>query len=128
MLGKSIDLVAAHGDFSPWNTRLDRGVAGVFDWEYAADEQFPIFDPIHFVLMPMALKSEPLAKIIGAMQRTLCLCRQWLGEARCYRSEAQVLAYLANLCTLYIWADRGGRSLHPTLMSYARVIDHLLAG
>jgi Phosphotransferase enzyme family len=128
MLGQPIDLVAAHGDFNPWNTRLDRGVARVFDWEYADDEQFPLFDPLHFALMPMALKSRPMAKIIWEMQRTICLCRQGLGEERCYQSEIQALAYLTNLCTLYIWADRGEHNLHPTLMSYAQVIDHLLAG
>lgn len=125
--GAPILLVAAHNDFTPWNMRLERGVAKVFDWEYADYEQFPLFDPLHFVLAPMALKSESTAKIIQKMHETLHMCQQWLGEERCYKGETQALAYLINLCTLYLWADRGKRNLHPTLVSYAHMIDFLNA-
>jgi hypothetical protein len=125
--GAPILLVAAHNDFTPWNIRLERGVAKVFDWEYADYEQLPLFDPFHFVLAPMALKSESTAKIIQKMHETLHMCQQWLGEERCYKGETQALAYLINLCTLYLWADRGKRNSHPTLVSYAHVIDCLNA-
>ena len=123
--GSPVLLVAAHNDFTPWNIRVERGVARVFDWEYADYEQFPLFDPLHFSLAPMALKSGRLIKIIRRMQETLHLCHRGLGEERCYAAEAQALAYFINLCTLYLWADRGKRNLHPTLVSYARIIDHM---
>jgi hypothetical protein len=118
-------LVAAHNDFTPWNIRVERGVARVFDWEYADYEQFPLFDPLHFSLAPMALKSASRIKIIQKMHETLQLFHRWLGEERCYAAEAQALAYFINLCTLYLWADRGERNLHPTLVSYAQIIDHM---
>ena len=47
-------LVAAHTIHS-----LEHSTNGnarcVFDWEYAAEEQLPLFDCLHFVLLPMAL-------------------------------------------------------------------------
>jgi hypothetical protein len=123
--GVPILLVAAHNDFTPWNIRVEHGVAGVFDWEYADYEQFPLFDPLHFSLAPSALRSEPLSTILRKMQETMDLCEQWLGKERCYKAETQALAYFINLCTLYLWADGGKRNSHPTLVSYAQVIDHL---
>ena len=125
LTGQSVLLVAAHNDFAPWNVRVQHNVAYVFDWEYAAHEQLPLFDPLHFALMPMALKSEPPVKIIRYMHETLQLCRHWFGEARCHKAEIQALAYFVNLCTLYLWADRGQSTTHPVLVSYAHIIDHI---
>lgn len=125
LAGAPIPFVAAHNDFTPWNIRTERGVAKVFDWEYADDEQLPLFDPLHFVLAPMALHGEPTVKIIRKMDETLQLCRQWFGKERCYKPETQALAYFVNLCTLYLWADRGTHNSHPTVVSYAQVIDSI---
>ena len=123
--GAPILLVAAHNDFTPWNVRLERGVAKVFDWEYADSEQLPLFDPLHFVLSPMALRSEPPRKLRRKMQDTVKQCQQLLGEGMCADPETQALAYLINLCTLYIWADRGKHNSHPTLVCYAQIIDQM---
>ena len=125
LAGQPVLLVAAHNDFAPWNVRVQHNVAYVFDWEYAAHEQLPLFDPLHFVLMPMALKSAQPVRIIRYMHETLQLCRQWFGEARCYKAEIQALAYCVNLCTLYLWADRGQSTAHPALASYAQIIDYI---
>ena len=124
--GAPIVLVAAHNDFTRWNIRVERDVAKVFDWEYADYEQLPLFDPLHFALAPMALRSEPSAKLICKMQETVGLCQQSLGSDRCYEPETQALAYMINFCTLYLWADRGSRNSHPSLVSYARVIDSIV--
>ena len=112
---------------APWNIPSSRAqfIAYVCDWEYAADEQFPLFDPLHFALMPMALKREPPARIMLTMNRTVQLCRDQFGEDRCYQAETQSLAYFVNLCTLYLWADRGQSTTHPALASYAHIIDHI---
>ena len=123
--GAPILLVAAHNDFTPWNVRLERGVAKVFDWEYADSEQLPLFDPLHFVLMPMALNSQPTIKMVQMMEATLQRCQTWMGPERCYEDKAQALAYLLNLCTLYHWGARGEINSHPAFDSYARMIDHL---
>lgn len=117
--------VAAHNDFTPWNVRVQHNVLSAFDWEYAANEQLPLFDPLHFALMPMASKNRTASAIIDAMHKTILLCSQRLGSQVCYKPEIQSLAYFVNLCTLYLWADRGKCTLHPALVNYASVIDHI---
>jgi Phosphotransferase enzyme family len=120
-----IVLVAAHNDFTPWNIRVERGIVRVFDWEYADYEQLPLFDPLHFALMPMALRRRPMAIIVRRMRQTLQLCEHWFGKESCRAAEIQLLAYCVNLCTLYLWADRGDCTLHPVVASYARLIDYI---
>lgn len=119
--------VAAHNDFTPWNIRLVNGRACVFDWEFAAHEQLPLFDPLHFAVSPLALEGKPVAEVLSAMDETVRQCRLSLGEESCSQPEIQALAYLVNLCTLYQWADRGTRNAHPTLVSYAGIIDSMIA-
>jgi hypothetical protein len=125
LCGAPIQMVAAHNDFTQWNIRVKRGVARVFDWEYADHEQLPLFDALHFALAPLALQGEPPGKLLRKLQETVKLCGQWLGEDKCYEPETQALAYLVNLCTLYLWADRGRQNSHPSLVSYAQVIDSI---
>jgi hypothetical protein len=123
--GKPILLVAAHNDFTAWNIRVERGVARVFDWEYADHEQLPLFDPLHFVLMPMVLKRRSAVSMVENMDKAMRMCRQWLGEEYCYDEHTQALAYLMNLCTLYLWSERGKSDSDMVLESYAALIDRL---
>jgi hypothetical protein len=123
--GAPILLVTSHNDFTPWNVRMERGVAKVFDWEYADSEQLPLFDPLHFVLLPMALSRQPTARMIQTMEMTFQQCRTWIGSERCYEAKAQALAYLLNLCTLYLWSVRGTGISDPVVDSYGNLIDHL---
>jgi hypothetical protein len=37
-----------HGDFAPWNTRLERGRLFVFDWESAGADVPLVYDGFHF--------------------------------------------------------------------------------
>lgn len=126
LAGRSIPLVAAHNDFTPWNIRVECDTVRVFDWEYADDEQLPLFDLLHFTLMPMALRNRPTDKMVQAVRKTLQLSESWIGKERCYDAETQALAYLVNLCTLYLWGAGGVAGSHPVLGSYAHLIDHML--
>jgi hypothetical protein len=127
LVASSTLFVAAHNDFTPWNIRLLNGRACVFDWEFAAHEQLPLFDPLHFALSPLALEGRPVNEILRAMGETVRQCRLSLGEEQCSNPEIQALAYLVSLCTLYQWADGGTRNAHPTLVSYASMIDSMTA-
>lgn len=120
-----IRMTAAHNDFTPWNIRIEDGVARIFDWEHACQEQFPLFDPLHFVLLPMALKREAPARMIQKMRQTLQGCVSWLGPEECSLPETQALAYLVNLSTLYLWAESGSSAASPVLESYEGIIDYL---
>lgn len=123
--GAPVMLVAAHNDFAPWNIRVESGVARIFDWEYAEHEQLPLFDPLHFVMAPMALRRRPATNIARGMLETLQLCPHWLGEESCKEAETQALTYLINVCTLYLWSNRGASEAHPVLDSYSKVIDFI---
>jgi hypothetical protein len=123
--GSPVLLVAAHNDFTPWNIRILHNFAYVFDWEYAANEQLPLFDPLHFVLLPMALKRRTAVKMFQRMQETLQLCQECFGVEFCSHALTQGLAYLMNVCTHYLWGARGRSDLHPVLDSYARLMDHI---
>lgn len=123
--GSRLPVTGAHNDFTAWNIRLSRGTAKVFDWEYAAWQQLPLFDPLHFSLAPMALRSESVQRMERKMHETIASCGRALGRERCYRPREQALAYLLNLCTLYMWADRGRKNSHPTLVSYGALMDKL---
>jgi hypothetical protein len=47
-----LPLTAAHGDFAPWNTRLDPSAQlFVFDWEDARSDCIPLYDVFHFQFM-----------------------------------------------------------------------------
>jgi Phosphotransferase enzyme family len=120
----SMLFVTAHNDFTPWNIRVQHGCAYVFDWEFAANEQLPLFDPLHFVLLPMVLRGISTDKMVKRVNETLRLCQDWFGKEACNEMQAQVLAYLVNLCTLYLWSNRGNSESSPVLESYARMIDY----
>lgn len=123
--GGPILMTAAHNDFTPWNIRIQGGVARVFDWEYAEQEQLPLFDPLHFALMPMASMSRPVHMIIQRMDNTLLRSQQWTSREYCYKTQAQALAYLVNICTLFLSSVQGDYLSHFLLDSYAEIIDHL---
>lgn len=118
-------LVSAHNDFTPWNIRVGLGIARIFDWEYADYEQFPLFDPLHFALMPLALKRRPATEMVRCMNQTLQQAQRWLGKGFCHDAQTQALAYLMNLCTLYLSAESGKTDSSCVVESYARIIDRL---
>ena len=125
LCGTQILLSAAHNDFTPWNIRIQNSRAYVFDWEYAAYEQLPMFDPLHFALLPAALRRRPKAEMVKKMYEAVRICRLWLGTEFCYYAQIQTLAYLMNICTLYLSSVQGNYVSHPVLDSYAYIIDRL---
>jgi hypothetical protein len=123
--GSPILMVAAHNDFTPWNIRVERNVAKVFDWEYADYEHLPLFDPLHFAMLPMVLRSRSTAGIVQCMNQTLQMSQMWLGKEFCNKAQTQALAYLMNLCTLYLWSERRNYGTNPVPESYTAIIDLL---
>jgi len=120
-----ISLVAAHNDFTAWNTRVHNNIVKVFDWEHAEYEQFPIFDPLHFFLLPMGLKREHPDRITREIFRVLQVCKNAFDAKWNYKPEVQALAYLLNLCSIYLWSTHGTLESDPVVVSFARVIDDL---
>jgi hypothetical protein len=125
---RATPMVAAHNDFTPWNIRVQGGMARIFDWEYACDEQLPLFDPLHFALMPMVLARQPRHKLALRMQRTMQLCEERFDPQLTGNAPAQALAYLMNLCTLYLWGARHNPAPNSVLEGYAGLIDEFNSG
>lgn len=118
----------SHGDFSPWNTLIHQDRVLVFDWEFAAAEQLPLFDPLHFALKLPALKAVPLAQMNAVLEETLAACMTHLPHEFCRHSKTQALAYLTNVCTHFLNDDPSLASGNRALNAYAALMDHLLAG
>ena len=57
--------------------------------------------------------------MVRGMKQTLQLSQQWLGKECCYKAQTQAVAYLMNLCTLYLWSVRGESESNPVLESYS---------
>ncbi len=125
LCGAPILMTAAHNDFTPWNIRIQDGVARIFDWEYAEAEQLPLFDPLHFALMPMALKRERPETMIRVMRQTQQLCERWLGKEFCHAAQTQALACLVNICMIYLLSVRGESVSSPVFDSYIPIIDQM---
>lgn len=50
LAGVDVPVTLVHGDFAPWNVRIDHGSVRVFDWEYGSLDGIPSWDRIHFKL------------------------------------------------------------------------------
>jgi hypothetical protein len=46
----SVRSTIVHGDFAPWNLRLNHGRISAFDWEYAELDGLPLIDEAHYTL------------------------------------------------------------------------------
>ncbi len=65
--GEQIPLLLVHGDFAPWNLKLQKdGTISAIDWESADWASLPLWDLCHFYLIQAYLFSEhePLKKMI----------------------------------------------------------------
>lgn len=46
----NVPVTIIHGDFAPWNLRIDGGAISAFDWEYGQLSGLPLIDEIHYRL------------------------------------------------------------------------------
>lgn len=53
--GGSIPCTQSHGDFTPWNARLEKGHLRAFDWEFYCDKRPALFDLFHYLLQTCVL-------------------------------------------------------------------------
>jgi aminoglycoside phosphotransferase (APT) family kinase protein len=53
----SMPLSLAHGDFTPWNTRLGPRTLFVLDWERASEAMSPLYDALTIAVRPIATSS-----------------------------------------------------------------------
>jgi hypothetical protein len=116
-----IDLIFAHHDFTPWNTRIDPdGNLFVFDWEFSRESSTPAWDFFHFHLASWAAFARPIdrykiAQLLADAQR------KWVEPA-----ENLFLAYLVDVALFHHDAMfREGKQDHRILHAAAKTIDVL---
>jgi len=122
----SIPVCLTHGDFTPWNSFLQRGRLYVFDWEYA-QQAWPVgFDLVHFHLATVAPEAQPSQ--VPTLVETLS-CKQFEGNKTL--ATRSLLLSLACHAVFYIGRlHEAGQQLEewPGSAMRAEMIEHLLEG
>lgn len=113
-------MTVAHRDFAPWNMRIGPTGVRVFDWEYARSGYLPLYDLFHFHLMPVAVRSSLTKHHIAAAIDTVF--RSSIGDAPPVLPDVQCLAYLLDVCLMYIDSN-GGDSNGVVVERYSNLID-----
>jgi hypothetical protein len=119
--------VRAHGDFVPWNIRVDGERIFVFDWEYARAAANPLADAFNFFVLQRAVTGR------GLGPRFMCATRRRVGHvARQLYPEwtwrpgvvsALGLAYLLEVLLHYSAANRALVRSHPVVAGYLRLME-----
>src|ERR671911_98163 len=102
----SMPLSLAHGDFTPWNTRLGAGSLFVLDWERASEGMSPLYDAFNFQALQAALQGR--RRGIRDRRFLLTLLDALWPEGRKHLPNLY-LAYLTDVSLLYSEAQ----SLEP---------------
>ena len=116
----------AHGDFAPWNVRVQAGRLFAFDWEYAQAGANPLHDYLHFHLMSRLARHRPLgsrfmAPLLSRAGRhadSVFGARSGVAEA----AGALALHYLLDVITFYVEASRCLDPNHPVLRAYLHLL------
>src|SRR5918998_3272408 len=94
----SMPLSLAHGDFTPWNTRLGPRSLFVLDWERASEGMSPLYDAFNF----QALQAALLGRRRGLRDRRFLLrLLDALWPEGHKHLTILYLAYLAHVTLLY---------------------------
>lgn len=116
-----------HGDFAPWNLRLQNGQLFVFDWEYAEACGNPLKDFLHFHLIPRALQRRPLRTswMPELLHKTAEFADSMFGpdSGVADASGALIMHYLLDTVTFYIEASGTLDTHHPVLSTYLRLLE-----
>jgi len=120
--GQPLPACLAHGDFAPWNLRIEAGLLQVFDWEYAQTGANPLQDFFHFHLISRVARGKEFdARALAALlPGAASHGREVFGAASGVDQAAGTLAlhYLLDVITFYTEADQCLHTQHPVLRSY----------
>nr|MDQ2997226.1 aminoglycoside phosphotransferase family protein [Chloroflexota bacterium] len=112
----TIPTALAHGDFAPWNVRVDRRAAkaAMFDWEQGLTEQFLLWDAFHFETMVRILvrRERIAAAAKGLMGAVLRLPLTQRFQISAEQARTLYVAYLADMCARW-FEERSDSSCTP---------------
>ena len=87
-----------HGDFAPWNVKVESGRWRVFDWERGELDGVPGWDWFHFVIQPAILVERVRSPVIAERFEALFATE----EFRDYSRAAQIAGHERALALSYV--------------------------
>jgi hypothetical protein len=119
--------VYAHRDLTRWNIKDVRGAPFVYDWEYSEVEYPELYDLLHFLLMPSAIKGNlNNTYIVGEV---FPICRAFAPNASDDNDLWwQLLFYFVDLSLFYLESNGGRDEGDRVVQVYGRLIDQILSG
>ncbi|MGB2010695.1 MAG: phosphotransferase [Akkermansiaceae bacterium] len=111
----SVTMGVMHGDFSPWNIKINhQGEVTVIDWEYASRTGPAVWDWLHYLLQRSSLVDKMSAS------SSLQVCRSWAQspEGRVLMDEAGWGSH-TELCigSYLLYSNAMGRFEHENLLA-----------
>jgi len=86
----------SHGDFTPWNTRVESGTLRAFDWEFFDSSRPALFDWFHWILQTGVLVAHQDTR---DLQADLRAATRLLSAEREHTREALLQLYLVDVLT-----------------------------
>jgi hypothetical protein len=118
--------VTAHGDFAPWNARIQDDRVFVFNWERDRAGANPLADAFHYFVMPRAARGGLGARFMAStLKRAEGIARklypEWIWRAR-------VVSALGLAHLLEALLERAGTERDdPMTAGYLRLLDERTA-
>jgi hypothetical protein len=120
-----VPMVAAHRDFAGWNMLETADRLLVFDWEFAREEYAPLYDLLHYHLMPIAVRKDvSVGRARSALRSVMAEAASLPeGALKCHGAAAQMLAYLLDVCLFYLESNDGDDRGDMVVLRYGKLID-----
>ncbi len=121
-------LAPAHRDFTRWNMREKDGKLHVYDWEFASQGYVPLYDLLHYNLLPSALRGRRIS--YGSVLRSLdkFVLRNGLPPDYMKGAATQTLAYLLDVSLFYMASHEERVANDKVVNAYGHLIDEILRG
>ena len=104
--GKQLNFCPSHGDFTPWNAKVDAGEIHAFDWEFFHPSAPALFDWHHWILQTGVLvQHDSNDQLFAALQEPTALS----GTADKDERAALLTLYLVDMLVREEWIMQHGR-------------------
>ncbi|HUY99042.1 MAG TPA: hypothetical protein VMU89_01735 [Thermomicrobiaceae bacterium] len=121
--GTLVPATIAHGDFLPWNLRLERDEIVAFDWENATLDGLPLFDELnHRLLTGNLVQQWSVDRGLGALHAVVA--RAPLG-LRAEQVHGLAAVYLAEVLARLL--DLGHGEDHELVAWYRELLSRVVA-
>ena len=119
----------SHGDFAPWNIKLEAGRPLIFDWEYSLEEGMPARDLFHFLFQTLRRieRRDPAAvdaALVGGgpARRLFTAFVATIGAADLIM-EPLLLLYRVDQLAREALAAPGDREIETQIRALARLVS-----